>query len=65
MEVVEKLSNRIILINNGKIVADGSFDELRSQSMEGSLERIFKQLTGFNEHEKIAKEIVDTIRGVF
>lgn len=65
MEVVEKLSNRIILINNGEIVADGSFDDLRGQSMEGSLETIFNQLTGFDEHEKIAKEIVDTIRGVF
>lgn len=64
MEVVEKLSNRIILINNGEIVADGSFEELRGQSMEGSLETIFNQLTGFNEHGKIAKEIVDTIRGV-
>lgn len=61
MEVVEKLSNRIILINNGEIVADGSFEELRGQSIEGSLETIFNQLTGFNEHEKIAKEIVDTI----
>lgn len=64
MEVVEKLSNRIILINNGEIVADGSFDDLRGQSIEGSLETIFNQLTGFDEHEKIAKEIVDTIRGV-
>lgn len=64
MEVVEKLSNRIILINNGEIVADGSFEELRGQSIEGSLETIFNQLTGFNEHGKIAKEIVDTIRGV-
>ena len=63
MEVVEKLSSRIILINNGEIVADGKMEDLKNMSMEGSLEQIFNQLTGFNEHEQIAKEIVSTIRG--
>ena len=64
MEVVEKISSRIILINNGEIVADGSFDDLKDRTMDSSLERIFNQLTGFNEHEKIAKEIVATIEEV-
>lgn len=64
MEVVEKLSNRIILIAKGEIIADGSIEELR-ESMDGSLETMFNQLTGFDEHEKIAKDIVSTIRGVF
>lgn len=63
MEVVEKLSDRIILINNGEIVADGNIEDLRNKSKEGSLEQIFNQLTGFNEHEQIAKDIVSTIRG--
>ena len=64
MEVVEKLSNRIILIDKGEIVADGSFEDLKGQSMDGSLESIFNQLTGFDEHEKIAKDIVGIIQGV-
>ncbi|NLC03533.1 MAG: ABC transporter ATP-binding protein [Tissierellia bacterium] len=62
MEVVEKLSNRIILINNGEIVADGSFEDLQSKSLSGSLESIFNELTGFDEHEIIAKEIVATLK---
>lgn len=61
MEVVEKLSDRIILINNGKIVADGSMEDLNSELTEGSLEHIFNQLTGFNQHKKIAQDIVSTI----
>lgn len=65
MEVVEKLSDRIILINNGEIVADGNIDELKNKSMEGSLEKIFNQLTGFNEYEKIAKDIVSTVGGEY
>lgn len=64
MEVVEKISSRIILINNGAIVADGSFEDIKGRSMEGSLEEIFNQLTGFDEHEKIAKDIVSTIEEV-
>ena len=62
MEVVEKLSNRIILINDGQIVADGSFEELKSKSLSGSLESIFNELTGFDEHESIAKEIVASLK---
>lgn len=65
MEVVEQISSRIILINKGEIVADGSFEDIKGKSMEGSLEQIFKQLTGFEEHERIAKDIVSTIEGEF
>lgn len=64
MEVVEKLSSRIILINDGQIVADGNIDDLKNSSMESSLENIFNQLTGFNDHEDIAKEIVAVVKGV-
>lgn len=64
MEIVEKISSRIILINDGQIVADGSFNELKEKSMEGSLEGIFNELTGFNEHKEIAEEIVSIVQGV-
>ncbi|HEX2926849.1 MAG TPA: ABC transporter ATP-binding protein [Ruminiclostridium sp.] len=58
MEVVEKISDRIILINSGNVVADGTFDQLKEQSREGSLEEIFNQLTGFDKHKQIAEEFV-------
>lgn len=63
MDVVEKISNRIVLLVNGEVVADGSFEELKQQSQEGSLEGIFNQLTGFNEHEEIAERFVQTVSG--
>lgn len=62
MDVVEKISSRIILINGGKIVADGSFEELSAQNKEGTLEQIFNQLTGFNEHKEIAKQFVSIVQ---
>lgn len=63
MDVVEKISNRIVLLVNGKIAADGSFEELRKQSKEGSLEEIFNQLTGFDEHREIAGNFVGIVSG--
>ncbi|NHC20130.1 ABC transporter ATP-binding protein [Bacillus sp. MM2020_4] len=62
MDVVEKISNRIILINDGKIVADGSFNELKEQNKEGTLEQIFNQLTGFNEYRVLAEEFVSIVQ---
>lgn len=62
MEVVEKISNRIILLNDGQIVADGSFEELKCKCKEGSLEEIFNQLTGFNQHKAIAEEFVSIVQ---
>lgn len=63
MEVVEKISNRIILINKGQNVADGSFENLKDQVHGSTLEQIFNELTGFNQHEDIAKNILAVIEG--
>lgn len=62
MEIVEKISDRILLINNGEIVADGTFEELKETSKEGSLEQIFNQLTGFDKHGEIADEFIATLQ---
>lgn len=64
MEVVQNISSRIVLLANGKIAADGTFEELKAQSKHGSLEEIFNQLTGFNEHEQQAMDFVSLVTGV-
>lgn len=61
MDVVEKISDRIVLINKGTIIANGTFDELKSQRETGSLEQIFNQLTGNNEHVQIAEEFIQVM----
>ena len=63
MDVVEKISDRILLLNKGEIIADGSFAELQAKNKEGTLEQIFNQLTGFDQHEETATEIVRIIQG--
>lgn len=63
MEVVEKISDRIIVLNNGVVVADDHFDDLKTSLHQGSLQDIFNQLTGFNTHDDIAHAMVETIIG--
>lgn len=62
MDVVEKISNRIVLLHDGYIVANGSFEELKNQSQEGTLENIFNQMTGFHEHQDRASEFVSIVK---
>jgi len=50
MDIVEKISDRIILIDNGIVLADGRFDELKTEKSE-TLEMLFAQLTGRKENE--------------
>ncbi|MDU6427363.1 MAG: ABC transporter ATP-binding protein [Clostridium perfringens] len=63
IDVVEKISHRIILLNNGVVAADGSFEELKKNSNEESLEEIFNDLTGFNDHKRLAEEFTALIKG--
>jgi ABC-2 type transport system ATP-binding protein len=45
MDIVEKVSDRIILINEGKVIADGTFEELKLKEGDITLEKIFAHLT--------------------
>ena len=61
MDVVEKVSDRIILIDDGRIIADGSFEELKQQQGNKSLEQIFASLTSGNTFSTSADELVRSL----
>jgi ABC-2 type transport system ATP-binding protein len=61
MDIVEKISHRIILINNGNVVADGSFEALKTESA-GTLEKLFAQLTG-NESKEFNSDVFNKAFG--
>jgi ABC-2 type transport system ATP-binding protein len=46
MDVVEKVSDRIVLIDEGQMIANGTISELRQAHGDLSLEGIFAKLTG-------------------
>ena len=64
MEVVEKISDRIVLLNDGNIVADGNFEDLKERVHEESLAQIFNQLTRFSEYKELAEKFISVIKEV-
>ena len=60
LEIAEQLCDRIGIINEGKMVAEGSMADLRVQAKgEKSLEEIFLSLTGGPDMQKIAEYLGD------
>jgi ABC-2 type transport system ATP-binding protein len=58
MDVVEKVSDRIILINEGIVIADGSFEELKQQQGNQSLEQIFAHMTAKDSLSDAADQLM-------
>jgi len=56
MDVVEKVSDRIVLINNGSIIADGTITELKEGGTD-SLEQIFSRLTSSGNQVQRADDL--------
>lgn len=56
MDVVEKVSDRIVLINNGSIIANGTITELKQGGNE-SLEQIFSKLTSSGNQVQKADDL--------
>jgi len=58
MDVVEKVSDRIVLISDGIVLADGSFEELKQQQGNFSLEKIFSGLTAKDSINNAAEQMM-------
>jgi len=62
MDIVERVCDRIVIIDHGRIVADGTFESLQSRAKGASLERIFTQLTSAGGHEETARDFLQVIQ---
>lgn len=62
MDVVEKISDRIVILNQGHIIANGTFEELKGQVHSGSLEGIFQGLTGDDSTSARASEFFQALQ---
>jgi len=61
MDIVEKVSEKIVLIDQGVIVANGSFAELKAQLGESSLEQMFANLTVGSTNAGAAGDIMSAM----
>ena len=57
LEIAERVCDRVGIINEGRLVAVGSIEELKSRSEAGqvSLEDVFLELTGGPEEQEVIK----------
>jgi ABC-2 type transport system ATP-binding protein len=45
LDVVERVCNRVLIIHQGNLIADGTLDSLKDQTKGSTLEEVFRQLT--------------------
>src|SRR5690349_10627433 len=62
LDVVERVCNRVIIIDKGKLLVDGKPDELGAAHGSGTLEKLFTNLTGGAELERKAADFAKTFR---
>jgi ABC-2 type transport system ATP-binding protein len=46
MDVVERVTHRVVILDRGAVVADGPPEALRARTGDASLEELFSRLTG-------------------
>ncbi len=57
LDVVEKVCNRALIIDGGGLIADAPLEDLKSRTMESSLESVFRKLT----HSEDPKPKIDRV----
>lgn len=62
LEVVEKLCDRVIIIDKGNIIADNSVTQLKELMQLPSLESIFKRLVHYENLQQTAENIISAIK---
>lgn len=61
LDTVERVSQRVVILHKGKMVADDSIANLRTLMALESLEAIFSQLAVEQDTDAVARQIVDVI----
>ena len=62
LDVVERVCDRVIIIDKGKLLLDGAPDQLVAERGAGTLERLFTELTSGGELEQRAADFARTFR---
>jgi ABC-2 type transport system ATP-binding protein len=62
LDVVERVCDRVIIIDKGRLLVDGTPDELIVAAGVPSLEKLFTSLTGGGEMERRAEDFARTFR---
>ena len=61
LDVVERLCTRVVVLHEGRVVADDSVQQLRTLLASSSLEEVFAHLVLRHDPERIARDIADVV----
>ena len=64
LEVVEQVCDRVIILANGKVIADGSPSDLTQMTSQPTLERVFAQMVQQTDTADVAEELVSVMQDV-
>lgn len=62
LDIVERVCDRVLIIHEGHLIADGSLESLKESTQSGSLEDVFRQLTRVDETISGVSEIIESLR---
>jgi ABC-2 type transport system ATP-binding protein len=62
LDVVERVCDRVLIIDKGRLLLDGAPETLVAEHNSGTLEHLFTQLTGGAEIERKAEDFAKTFR---
>src|SRR5208282_11893 len=60
LDVVERVCDRVIIIDKGSLLLDGAPERLVAEHGSGTLERLFAEITGGTELQRRAEDFAKT-----
>lgn len=63
LEVVEKICDRVIILKQGVIIADGNVEQLKDETHRGTLEDVFSELTSTGDLSEIVRAFSRSVTG--
>ena len=63
LEVVERICTRISVIDKGRLIAQGTSDDIRRQTGSATLEEAFSRLTGVRDPSSVTADILTALGG--
>ncbi len=62
LDVVERVCPRALIIDHGVLIADAALEELKSQTMESSLESVFRKLTHSEDSRPKIERVLEVLQ---
>jgi ABC-2 type transport system ATP-binding protein len=61
LDVVERMCTRIVIINDGQQIANGTADQIRQTTGTATLEEAFSHLTGVRDVVRVASDFITAL----